>query len=293
MGLTIEEKKEKYKISEEEFQNNVSEVFNEIAIYAREVENPKFVFVGGQAGAGKTDLVAKKYSDLEGNAIIIDQDELRTKYPQEIYRKILEENNDRDEYLILKDYMSRLIREILTKAGEKNYNIIFETALQRVTKHVEFANSLREKGYELEAAVISVSEFESNLSMIYRYCFYLEKDGFCRRNATFNPKSLNNMFDNIEYMDELGIFKDIEVYSRGENRGDLPNKVYSRKEKINEKPNDAIRRVNKISLNNTIRTFEEKYNHIKSILIAHGEEEKLETLENLYNEFILIQESER
>lgn len=293
MEVPIEEKKEKYKISEEEFQKNLTEVFNELAIYAKEVQNPKFIFVGGQAGAGKTDLVAKKYNDLEGNAIIIDQDELRTKYPQEIYKKIVEENNDRDEYLILKDYMSRIIRELLTKAGENNYNIIFETALQRITKHVDFANSLREKGYELEVSVISVSELESNLSMIYRYCHYLEKDGFCRRNATFNPKSLNNMFDNIEYMDGLGIFNDIEVYSRGENRGDLPCKVYSKTEKPNERPNDAIRRVNKLSMDGTIKNFEAKYNQMKNILMEYGEAEKLEILENLYNEFISIQESER
>ncbi|MNT66057.1 hypothetical protein D3C72_2040910 [compost metagenome] len=129
--------------------------------------------------------------------------------------------------------------------------------------------------------------------MLYRYCHYLEKDGCCRRNATFNPKSLTNMYDNIEYMDGLGIFKDFEVYSRGENRGDLPNKVYSKIERPNEKLNDAIRRVNKLSMDNTIRNFEAKYNHMKNILMEYGEAEKLETLENLYNEFISIQESER
>ena len=33
-------------------------------------------------------LVAKEYQELTGNAIIIDQDELRTKFPKEKYKEI-------------------------------------------------------------------------------------------------------------------------------------------------------------------------------------------------------------
>ena len=102
MEFNEEEEREKWQLTDEEFEANANEIFSQLALCAKESPSPTFIMVGGQAGSGKSALVAREYENIEGNAIIIDQDELRTKFPQEKYRQIHDTYTEREEFLILK-----------------------------------------------------------------------------------------------------------------------------------------------------------------------------------------------
>lgn len=277
MDTNIEQLRKKYELTNTDFIKNASDIFNELSFLTSKSENPKFIIIGGQAGAGKTDLVSKKYNELKGNAIIIDQDELRTKYPQPAYDEIITNYDDRTEFLIL---------NLHTK--EKRYNIIIESALQDVDAFVEYALELNLLGYSSQLAVLSSPELEANISMLYRYCYYLEKDGVCRRNTRINLKARHNMCNNIQKMNNMNIFDDIEIYIRNTDRTQFPNKIYSKKENKLVAPTEAFERAEKLSMDDTIKNFERKYQYIKSILDQYKEKEKLETLENLYNKYITL-----
>ena len=279
MEFNILEEREKWKLSDEEFTQNSNEIFNELCLVAHPSSNPSFVLVGGQAGSGKSGLVAKKYQELQGNAIIIDQDELRTKFPAEKYKQILENYTEREEFLILNPYIADLIQAIIQKAQEEKYNIVLESALQDVAAFEKNTIDLKNNGYRTELSVMSVPEIEANISMLTRYCFYLEKDGFCRRNTRINPNALGNIRTNIAKLDEQNIFDDIEIYTRGKTRDELPTKVYSKSEKQFDSPVQAFDSAQMQSLKATKYTFYSKYNEIKSILTAHKEFAQLEKLE--------------
>lgn len=285
MGIDIEELRKKYAITDEQFQENANEIFGELSINATRVEQPKFIIAGGQAGSGKTALVSKKYKELEGNAIIIDQDELRTMYPREIYQQILANHNDREEFLILNIYIAKMIKEIVMRSKEQGYNVILETALNDVEAFIDYTKDLHGNGYRTELAVMSVPPIEGNISMLTRYCYYLEKDGVCRRNTRINPKAIDNIRGNLQKLDELGIFDDIEVYRRNPDRNELPIQIYSQKTHQYETPLQAFERAAKMSLPNTKRTFQEKYEHIKSVLESFGETEKIKVLEDIQVSF--------
>ena len=124
MEFNVDEAIEKWGLTDEEFDENMNEVFGQLALFNEKTENPSFILVGGQAGSGKSALVAKEYQRLGENAIIIDQDELRTKYPKAKYQQIHDNCTEREEYLILKPYISKAILALKTKAEECGYNII-------------------------------------------------------------------------------------------------------------------------------------------------------------------------
>lgn len=292
MEFNKEEARKKYAISEEQFMENAREIFGELSINASKIDEPKFIIVGGQAGSGKTGLVAKKYQDLKGNAVIIDQDELRTKYPQEIYKQIVANHTDREEFLILNIYIAKMIKEIVTRARENGYNVILETAMQDIEAFIGYTNEFKEAGYTEELAVMAVPEVEGNISMLSRYCFYLEKDGECRRNTRINPNAINKLRENLNRFDELELFDDIEIYRRGNNRDELPIQIYSQKQSKYEKPIEAFERGIKLSFDMTKQSFPKKYTEIHRILQAHDDSKRLEILEEINSQFKSLDERE-
>ena len=241
--------------------------------------------VGGQAGSGKSALVAREYENIEGNAIIIDQDELRTKFPQEKYRQIHDTYTEREEFLILKPYISKLIIALKDRAKEGGYNIILESALRSVNSFIDMCKELKQSGYHTKLSILAVPEVEANLSLLTRYCYYLERDGECRRNARVDSTSVQKMRSNIEKLDELGIFDDIVVSIRGKNIDTLPEQIYSKSENSQIKPLQAYDEGRKKSFQYTKRNFYVRYAKIKDTLAKYNETDKLASLEKIAESF--------
>lgn len=285
MEFDIKKEREKWKLSRKEFENNANEIFGELAMTTQKAEHPRFIIIGGQAGSGKSGLVAKRYQELEGNAIIIDQDELRTKYPQEAYKQICSHYTEREEFLILNPYIAILIQKIIAKAKENRYNIILESALQDVGAFIENTINLRENGYQTELSVMSVPEVEGNISMLTRYCYYLEKNGECRRNTRINPNAIPKLKENLQKLEELDIFDNIDVYIRSSNIKNLPIKIYSQEKDTLETPIQAFERGQKDSFENTKKTFLTRYEQIKVVLKKYNDAIQLEKLETIKKQF--------
>lgn len=285
MEFDVEQKRKEYALSKDEFKQNADEIFAELALMARPSKTPTFVLVGGQAGAGKSRLVSRRFQELDGNAIVIDQDELRTKYPAERYKKIRSEHTEREEFLILNPYIAQIIQEIIKRAKAGNYNIILESALQDPKAFIDNAIDLRNHGYATEMSVLSVPEGEGNLGMLIRYCYYLKKDGECRRNTRINPQAIPKMRQNIGELDRLGIFDDIDIYSRGEGMNSLPTRIYSKRQSPQVSPVQAFDEGQRISLKRTQKEFPGKYAEIKRTLEQYGETAQLEKLELIKEQF--------
>lgn len=283
MEFNAEEERKKWQLKDEEFEQNINDIFGELSLCAEKTANPSFVIVGGQAGSGKSLLVSKEYQDLVGNAIIIDQDELRTKFPKE--KQIQDNYTEREEFLILKPYISKTIVELIDRAVKENYNIILESALRSVSSFIDTTQELKEKGYNTKLSVIAVPEVEANISMLTRYCYYVEKYGECRRNTRLDPSAVESLRKNIERLAELGIFDDITVSKRGKEYDSLPVQFYSQKANREMTPLQAYDNIKELSFDDTRRNFPTRYEQIKSVLTAHDETEQLKKLEEIQRAF--------
>lgn len=133
----IKIEREKWALTDEEFAQNLDTVFNELVLIGNALHSlkPEFVIVGGQAGSGKSALVSKELKGFKNGAIIIDQDILRTKHLK--YKKIHDEYTEREEFLLLKRYLDRLVNGIIERASNLRYNIILESALRSVSKFIK------------------------------------------------------------------------------------------------------------------------------------------------------------
>lgn len=205
---------------------------------------------------------------------------MRTKYPKERYAIIHREHTEREEFLILNPYIAQIVQEIIKRAKVKNFNIILETALQDPKAFIDYTIDLRNHGYSTEMSLLSVPEVEGNISMLTRYCYYLKKDGECRRNTRINPQAIPKMKGNIVKLDKLDIFDDIDIYIRGE-KNTLPKKTYSKKESPNISPIQAFEEGQRLSLKHTKEEFSKKYVYIKRTLEEFGGKEQLEQLKKL------------
>lgn len=290
--MRIQEGIKKYELPEDVFEKHADRIFNFLAMNVQKPECPKLVMVGGQAGSGKTGLVAKKNSELEGGAIIIDQDEIRASFPEELYREIIKDYDDREEYLILKPFVLKMRQALVDRAKSKGYNVIMESALQVVDTFVPQIQSFKNAGYSTELAVISVPEVDCHLSTLNRYSYYLSKDGMCRRNTKSDPEMFLKLRNSLEQYGNMGIFDDIEVYIRGEDEIEPYKQIYSQKENPKESPIQAFDRGQKMALKSTKKTFRERIGRIRDILSRFGESEKLEQLSKIEKTFESLEDRE-
>ena len=276
-----QEERKKWELTEKEFETNMNEVFCQLALCVEKTENPSFIIVGGQAGSGKSLLVARENQDLEGNAIIIDQDELRTKFPHDKYKQIHDNYTEREEFLILKPYISKSIIALNSRAQENGYNIILESALRSVKRFISLIKENKEKGYKTKLSLLAVPEVESNISMLTRYCYYLKKYGECRRNTRLDHSSVQKVKENIQILDELELFDDITVNIRGTNSNLLPKQIFSKSIQSQLTPIQAYEMGQSKSLVDTRRNFYLKYEEIKQLLKEYNEVENLKKLEKI------------
>lgn len=289
MEFDVEKERLRWALSDEEFEENVNEIFGELALTATPTEKPVYSLVGGQAGSGKSALVSKRYRELQGKAIIIDQDELRPKFPRDKYRQIRENYTERQEFLILNPYIAKIIRAIITRAKKDGYNIIVESALQDVDDFIRQMNGIREVGYRTELDILAVPELEANISMLTRYCYYIQKDGECRRNTRINPQATENIMKSIRKISEANVTDDIKVYVRGDSLGELPKQIYSFLEAgKTESPLEAFIRGKKESEERALRDFCNKYEEIERILKPREDTIQLEKLQQLKEQYLKL-----
>lgn len=283
--MNIDEEIKRYQLSDEDFEKNANRIFSALAMNADKPQKPRFVMVGGQAGSGKTGLVAKKNRELEGGAIIIDQDEIRASFPEELYEQILRDHDDREEYLILKPYVLKMRQTLVDMARNNGYNVIMESAMQAVDSFVPQIQSFKDAGYETELSVISVPEVDCYLSTLNRYCYYLNKDGICRRNTKMDPQMLVKLRNNLVKLEDTSLFDNVDIHIRGNSQNEPPVLIYSRSDNLGEVPLAAFDRGQKLALKTTRKTFSQRAEGIRDTLTRFDETEKLEQLTQIENEF--------
>lgn len=283
--MNIDEEIKRYQLSDEDFEKNANRIFSALAMNASKPQKPKFVMVGGQAGSGKTGLVAKKNNELEGGAIIIDQDEIRASFPEDLYEQILKDHDDREEYLILKPYVLKMRQTLVDMARNNGYNVIMESAMQAVDSFIPQIQSFKDAGYETELSVISVPEVDCYLSTLNRYCYYLNKDGICRRNTKMDPQMLVKLRNNLVKLEDTGLFDNVDIHIRGNDQTEPPKLIYSRSDNSGETSLAAFDRGQKLALKTTRKTFTKRAEGIRETLTRFDETEKLEQLAQIEDEF--------
>jgi adenylylsulfate kinase-like enzyme/cytochrome c2 len=131
------------------------------------VKKPTLFMLGGQPGAGKTNVrKAIQASDKGKGSAVIDPDDLRTYHPQ--YTAFVKDNADTAASRVHEDAMA-WARELRAKAMEMRLNVVFDGTLGSTGGAKSMAKEASKNGYDIEVHVIATSLEVSQQSVRGRY----------------------------------------------------------------------------------------------------------------------------
>jgi hypothetical protein len=162
-------------------------IFEDIARHAmmlsKPVENPVAIILGGQPGAGKAALSSYASTELGGNSIKIDADELRKYHPH--FLKLMRENDRDAADLTHRDAAGWAVK--LTNLGIKEHrNLVIDGTMRDPESLAKLCSKLQSAGYRIDARVLAVNDLVSRLSIHHRYELQHEANGFGRWSNRIN-----------------------------------------------------------------------------------------------------------
>jgi UDP-N-acetylglucosamine kinase len=205
---------------------SVEEFAHELAVQAKGLiqegsaiphdSNRKAILLGGQSGAGKTMLHYVFYEKFNDDVIIINGDNFRKLHP----RYVLLETKYGDAWVEQTAAWSGAMTEsLIDRLSKLGYNLIIEGTLRTSEVPMKTAKLLRERGYSVELALMAVKPEISLLSCQLRY-EEMRIAGTTPRatDPAHHAKIVNEIADNLGTLEASGLFDDIHLYTRAQER---------------------------------------------------------------------------
>lgn len=129
-------------------------------------EKPNIYVLGGQPGAGKSDLIEKTKKELSNNLIVINADEYRKLHPK--YHEIQKEYGD-DASSITGKFTAILANAIKEKAILERYNIVIEGTFRQDNVPISTIEQCKANNYMAHVLIKTCPQKESWESCLSRY----------------------------------------------------------------------------------------------------------------------------
>ena len=248
------------------------------------VEHPKYVIVLGQTGAGKSNLTTSLISS-DDNIVVIDTD--KYKGYREDSSKIQEEYLVEYAYLTAPDaYLHR--DEMIYDAMSKKYNILMECATSEKEGMFVNLDRIREKGYEVEIAVLGVSSINSLLSIHERYESQIDLNLSSAKLTSIrrHDDSYTSLRKCVKTINENEI--NVSVFKRGVEFPYKPQKIYTSKDEIKRYASaiDALDFAQLQDKRNTMFNFNQRYAIVQQQMLRRNAPiQQLNQLNEVLNRF--------
>lgn len=232
---------EKYKLNDKqkkEYLDKVIAFFTTGKRSCPEGKTPTLVFVSGQTGCGKTQVI-KILNTENPNQVVYSFDEIRAMHPN--YQQAFEELNG-DTHAALFPDTDWACTELLNYCRMNRLNVVKEASMRRKEDIIDTAVAFRNSGYSIDIRLMAVPSIDSYVGTLERYVDQLSNGVNARwitreaHDVTFNkiPETLKCLVDE-------SIFDKMTIYRRG-NIADKqpPQEIYSTEIKQFESPLEAL-----------------------------------------------------
>ena len=274
----LEELIEEYKLTEEEH-SNISQKISEIFFKGKTKSKiPTAIFTIGPPGSGKTGLNGLAQKELNGNLVIVNNDELRPFHPkaEEIAKKYPK------EYIKITNEESKYwTDELVDKTIEEGYNILYEGTGRKIEIFKRMIEKMLQHGYRIIIKAMAVNELNCMMSIVERYAGQVQHKGWGRivSTKTFYKSYDAEMMETIDTLEKEGEISEVEVYIRSDDPTN-PSKIYSTSLKQYKDAKTAIIEGRKLDRINAIKYYEKCFK--KSKLRDKETEEILERMEEIH-----------
>ncbi len=202
--------------SDEEFRIELQKLVSALAMSDRLAPSgaPRAVLLGGQSGAGKTTLHNILLAAFDGNAIIANGDEYRSRHPR-FCEIVARYGVDGPAHTAA--WAGRMVEAVVDALSVMGYNLVIEGTLRTSEVPLKTAALLRERGYAVSLALMAVKPEISLISCQLRY----EQ----MRLAGTEPRAVDPahhfaiveaIVGNLKTLEDSDLFDGVSLYSRSE-----------------------------------------------------------------------------
>ena len=240
--LDINSNQEKYKLNDEqrkEYLEKVIAFFTAGKCSCPKEKIPTLVFVSGQTGCGKTQVI-KILENENRNQVIYSFDEIRAMHPN--YQQAVEELNG-DTHAALFPDTDWACKSLLDYCREKKLNVVKEASMRRKEDIIDTAVAFRNSGYSIDIRLMAVPSIDSYVGTLERYVAQLS-EGINARWVTreAHDVTFNKIPETLKCLIDERIFDRMIIYKRGniaENQP--PQEIYSTEKMQYSSPLEALK----------------------------------------------------
>jgi len=199
--------------TDSEFKHALERNLRSLTREKKSSKQPIAILLGGQSGAGKTTIHRIKKKEFQGNIVIIDGDSFRSQYPRYLE---LHQEYGKDSVEYTKDFAGKMVESLVTELSHLGYNLLIEGTLRTIDVPKKTAQLLKNKGYEVQLALIATKPKLSYLSTLIRYeeLYAINPNQARATSKEHHDFIVNHLVDNTRQLEELAIFEKIQIYQR-------------------------------------------------------------------------------
>lgn len=200
-----------YTYTEKEFEQEYTNIYNELISQHPQKEKKCACFLGGQPGSGKSTYYSGHRRDLI-NYVIIDGDEFRKHHPR--YKDIMKYAPD--EYAErTQEFLNKINEKLITDLSDEGYNLVIEGTLRNPNVTINTSESLKSKGYETQLVVMGCdAELSWKFTLQRAYALYTSNKA--PRLVPFDKYDsiVTSLSDNLKFISNSGTFSNITIVDR-------------------------------------------------------------------------------
>ncbi|HEZ5741087.1 TPA: zeta toxin family protein [Neisseria meningitidis] len=194
-------------------------------------DSPKGYVLGGQPGAGKSNLISLVEMENKGNVLVVNGDEFRKYHPQ--FNEI-QEKYGKDAPKHTAEFAGKMTGRVIEKALENKFNLVVEGTFRTAETPLKTLSDMKQKGYSTSVYIIATSAEVSWNGTLERYAKMLAAGEAPRyTDKAHHDKVVAELPKNADTVFQSGKADNFRVYSRS-------SLVYDKERMPNQLPSKAI-----------------------------------------------------
>lgn len=203
-----------FEYKNEQFNEQLEVIYRDLIYDCRPCELPKAFLLGGQSGSGKSTMHQIIAGECSG-IIVIDGDRFRENHP---YFSDIQKQYGKEAANYTQPFVNAMISSLIDRLSSEKYNLIVEGTCRNVNVPINTCNSLKQKGYRVELAVMCTDKEAAWQSTIDRYNA-MKEAGLTPRAVPREKyiETVKALPQNISELYMRRIFDDIRLFDRSGN----------------------------------------------------------------------------
>ena len=199
-------------LSEEEFNQAYQEIKQKLTKNKKPVKFPICITLGGQPGAGKSNIYNIAKRRFSNNIVELDCDAFRVFHP---YYNQIKNIFGKEDAFKTNPFVFKAVDLLIEELSEEKYNLIIESSLNSPNSALQNGKALPPKGYKVELHIMATPKDVSWQGTIDRYNRELKRGGSPRAvSKEFHDNVVKNIVHSLDVVKESGFMSNILIFDR-------------------------------------------------------------------------------